>query len=63
MSISSKCPRTRLAPWVIGLAVALSGSLGHAQSVSMSGSYHESNGVLIDLPFNPPTEGDLFARK
>jgi len=54
MSIHRNHPRARLAPWVIGLAAILSGSLGHAQSVSMSGSYHESNGVLLDLPFNPP---------
>ena len=35
-------------------AVVLSASVGQAQTVAMAGQYHEANGIIINIPQNPP---------
>lgn len=35
-------------------AIALSASVAQAQQVAMAGQYHESNGIIVNIPQNPP---------
>lgn len=47
------CPRTMLAM----AAVAMGASAAHAQTVAMYGEFHESNGIIGNIPQNPPVVG------
>ncbi|MBY0400741.1 hypothetical protein K2X89_10625 [Myxococcota bacterium] len=37
--------------------VAMGAAAGQAQTVAMYGEYHESNGIIVNIPQNPPTIG------
>ncbi len=34
--------------------IVLAGSIGQAQQVAMAGQFHEANGIIINIPQNPP---------
>ncbi|MBY0399718.1 hypothetical protein K2X89_05445, partial [Myxococcota bacterium] len=44
----------RLASLVAAVAISLSAPAGEAQTVAMYGEYHESNGIIVNIPQNPP---------
>ena len=37
------------------VAAVLMATVTQAQTIGMSGSYHESNGIIVNIPQNPPT--------
>lgn len=36
-------------------AVVMTATISQAQTIGMSGNYHESNGIIVNIPQNPPT--------
>lgn len=50
----SSIVRTALAATSIAIAVGMAASAVQAQSVAMAGSYGEGNGIIVNIPQNPP---------
>jgi hypothetical protein len=50
----SKIVRTALAATSVAIAVGMAASAVQAQSVAMAGSYGEGNGIIVNIPQNPP---------
>ena len=50
----SKIVRTALAATSVAIAVGMAASTVQAQSVAMAGSYAEGNGIIVNIPQNPP---------
>ena len=50
----SSIVRTALAATSIAVAVGMAASAVQAQSVAMAGSYAEGNGIIVNIPQNPP---------
>ena len=36
-------------------AAVMTATISQAQTIGLSGNYHESNGIIVNIPQNPPT--------